>query len=151
MRFCFEYSKSKKNFGFGSVFGSFPIPLLSKYRVLCLYYVLLCLNAGCYAVKYEEQISSQLLICSPRQISLHYDNIKKYFQNWFWKEAIWKKARFFSVKCDYPHRAPVIIIDYIVIKWSVSINVHKIINYNLLKKDNYSYIFYATIIHYNQF
>ena len=50
--------------------------LLSKYRVLCLICVLLRLNARCYAVKYEEQICLELTICSPRQISLHYDNVK---------------------------------------------------------------------------
>ena len=36
------------------LFSSSP---LSKYRVFGLFYVLLRLNAGCYAVKYEEQIS----------------------------------------------------------------------------------------------
>ena len=69
--------------------GSFPVPPFqntefyelfsssppSKYRILCLFYVLLRLNAWFYAVKYEEQICSELSICSPRQISLHY---KKY-------------------------------------------------------------------------
>ena len=45
----------------------FQFPL-SKFRVLCLFYVLLRLNAWCYAVKYEEKISSKLSICSPRQI-----------------------------------------------------------------------------------
>ena len=33
-------------------------PHLSKYRYLCLFYVLLRLYAWCYAVKYEEQICS---------------------------------------------------------------------------------------------
>ena len=56
--------------------GLFSSPPLSKYRVLCLFYVLLRLNAWCYAVKYEEQICSELSICSARQISLHYDNVK---------------------------------------------------------------------------
>ena len=59
------------------LFSSFPP---SKYRVLCLFYVLLRLNARCYAVMYEEQICSQLSICSPRQISiailLHFDKVK---------------------------------------------------------------------------
>ena len=36
-------------------FGSFSSPTFSKYRALCLFYVLLRLNAWCYAVKYEEQ------------------------------------------------------------------------------------------------
>ena len=31
---------------------------------------------------YEEQICSELSICSPRQISLHYDIVKKTFQIW---------------------------------------------------------------------
>ena len=44
---------------------TFPVPL-SKYRVLCLFYVLLRLNAWCYAVKYQEKICSELSICSPR-------------------------------------------------------------------------------------
>ena len=57
-------------------FGSFPVPPLSKYRVLCLFYVLLRLNAWCYAVKYEEQICSELSICALRQTSLHYDSVK---------------------------------------------------------------------------
>ena len=58
-----------------SKFGLFSSSPLSKYRVLCLFYVLLRLNALCYAVKYEEQICSELSICSPRQISLHNDNV----------------------------------------------------------------------------
>ena len=32
--------------------------------------------AWCYTVQYKEQICSQLSICSPRQISSHYDNVK---------------------------------------------------------------------------
>ena len=55
------------------LFSSFP---LSKYRVLCLFYVFLRLNARCYAVKYEEQICWQLSIRSTCQISLHYDNVE---------------------------------------------------------------------------
>ena len=73
----------------------FPVSPFSKHRVLCLFYLLLRLSAWCYAVKYEEQICSQLSICSPRQILLHYDNnVKWAFKNWIWrgeleKEPIW--------------------------------------------------------------
>ena len=66
-----ESSRSKH-----SHFWLFSSSPLSKYRVLCLFYVLLRLNASCYVVKYEEQICSELSICSPRQIWLHYDNVK---------------------------------------------------------------------------
>ena len=66
-----------ENCGLFWLFSSSP---LSKYRVLCLFYVLLRLNAWCYAVKYEEQLCSQLSICSPRQISLHYDDFEEFFK-----------------------------------------------------------------------
>ena len=59
--------------------GEQPKPImfpLSKYRVLGLFNKLLQLNALCYAVKYEEQICTPLSICSPRQFSLHYENVK---------------------------------------------------------------------------
>ena len=56
--------------------GSFPVPPFQNSEVLYLFYVLLRLNVWSYAVKYEEQICSDLSICSPRQISLPRDNVK---------------------------------------------------------------------------
>ena len=58
-----------------------PPPVFKRPSFMFVLYVLLRLNAWFYAVKYEEQICSQLSICSPRQILLHYDNVKYTFQN----------------------------------------------------------------------
>ena len=57
------------------ILGSFPV---SPFKIPSFMFVLRVITAKCvcYAVKYEEQICSQLSICSPRQISLHYDNVK---------------------------------------------------------------------------
>ena len=88
IKFCSKKSFLENNWAL----FQFPPPL-SKYRVLCLFYVLLRLNAWCYALKCEEQICSELSICSPRKISLLYDHVKKTFQNWKSKGGgDWKRA-----------------------------------------------------------
>ena len=98
-RLCHRYTTLQK---YLRLHSSFP---LSKYRVLCLFYVLLLLNARCYAVTYEEKICSQLSICSPRQISWHYDNVRKAFQNWIQKgNGNWKRALSKIMFCIFSSR-----------------------------------------------
>ena len=61
--------------------GYFPLclPHISYSQFSHLPYVLLWLNVGCYEVRYEKQICSQLLVCSLCRISLHYYKVKKVF------------------------------------------------------------------------
>ena len=73
-----------------SIFGSFPVPPFENTEFYVLFYVLLRLNVQCYAVKYEEQICSELSICSP--VSLQYDNVKYTFQNWIWRGKLEKSC-----------------------------------------------------------
>ena len=48
-------SKKVKALPQKNIWALFQSPPFSKYRVLCMFYMLLRLNAYCYAVKYDEQ------------------------------------------------------------------------------------------------
>ena len=63
--------------------GCLPLPLqISCFTFSRLTYVLLWLNSGICAVRYEEQMCSQDLICFSCKTSLHKVYVKLDYQNW---------------------------------------------------------------------
>ena len=58
--------------------GSFPVSPPPLFKIPSFMFDLRVITAKCVMLrcKVEEQICSELSICSPRQISLHYDSVK---------------------------------------------------------------------------
>ena len=81
-----ELAKNSQNAQFGLVMTFWNIGLN-----VC--FVILRLKAWFYDVNHDEQICSQMSICSPCQISLQYDNINKNFQNLFCQGRLKKRRK----------------------------------------------------------